>query len=447
MFWPKCDETDEKQKRRPRLEFYEQACAVDVVTKGCAEPPSICRRAVLDILGTELRTTCSCRGSDLAALYDCLEWQRLLWLNPCVVEAQRDFHRVQGNMAVVTAPSVISTTTGTSTTTTLTTMTRTLKSPTSVGVNRSTLQREEKEPWNPPTHSPDPRVAPDDEDHDVVDPPALPTRRPAVDLVASYTPRSPRRVCLLERPGGSVVEIAEGSGKRLYDEDDPDCSELCQCEASGVARCSISDCSLRKACGTGAATYSHATHAFQAYRGDCFCFSGSLVCAKPNPGQYSLPLGVFLFVGYSKIDERAMYQFTHLNVSKHLLGRLQKLMETPQEPENECRISIHDQDDENIILQVRLAELDVQRANESVTLEMLTNEKKHCWRAADELRNMINLRSIEVKEDELLSVVKVADVVTNLPEPRRSNGCHVSSQLSLIFTNAVLVFMLIARLP
>lgn len=109
------------------------------------------------------------------------------------VEAQRDFHRVQGNMAVVTAPSVISTTTGTSTTTTLTTMTRTLKSPTSVGVNRSTLQREEKEPWNPPTHSPDPRVAPDDEDHDVVDPPALPTRRPAVDLVASYTPRSPRR--------------------------------------------------------------------------------------------------------------------------------------------------------------------------------------------------------------------------------------------------------------
>ena len=69
---------------RPRLEFYVQACAVDIVTNGCAGPPSICRRAVLDILGTDLRTTCTCRGSDLAALYDCLEWQRLLWLNPCV---------------------------------------------------------------------------------------------------------------------------------------------------------------------------------------------------------------------------------------------------------------------------------------------------------------------------------------------------------------------------
>ena len=73
---------------RPRLEFYVQACAVDVVTKGCAGPPSICRRAVLDILGTDLRTTCTCRTAqqmgDMAAMYDCTEWQRLLWLNPCV---------------------------------------------------------------------------------------------------------------------------------------------------------------------------------------------------------------------------------------------------------------------------------------------------------------------------------------------------------------------------
>ena len=73
---------------KPRLEFYVQACAVDLVTKGCAGPPSVCRRAVLDILGTDLRTTCTCRAvslqADLAAMYDCVEWQRLLWLNPCV---------------------------------------------------------------------------------------------------------------------------------------------------------------------------------------------------------------------------------------------------------------------------------------------------------------------------------------------------------------------------
>ena len=75
---------------RPRLEFYVQACAVDMVTKGCAGPPSVCRRAVLDILGTDLRTTCTCpvHQPDLAAMYDCLEWQRLLWLNPCVGKFQ-----------------------------------------------------------------------------------------------------------------------------------------------------------------------------------------------------------------------------------------------------------------------------------------------------------------------------------------------------------------------
>lgn len=73
---------------KPRLEFYVQACAVDLATKGCAGPPSVCRRAVLDILGTDLRTTCTCRTAslqaDLVAMYDCVEWQRLLWLNPCV---------------------------------------------------------------------------------------------------------------------------------------------------------------------------------------------------------------------------------------------------------------------------------------------------------------------------------------------------------------------------
>ncbi len=66
-------------------------------------------------------------------------------------------------------------------------------------------------------------------------------------------------------------------------------------------RCSISDCSLRKACGTGAATYSHATHAFQAYRGDCFCFSGSLVCAKPNPGGVSFRFCRVLLNSYQNI--------------------------------------------------------------------------------------------------------------------------------------------------
>lgn len=69
---------------RSRLEYYEQSCAVDSVTKKCAGAPSECRAAMLGILGTELRTICACKGTDSSQLYDCLGWQRLLWVNPCV---------------------------------------------------------------------------------------------------------------------------------------------------------------------------------------------------------------------------------------------------------------------------------------------------------------------------------------------------------------------------
>lgn len=39
---------------------------------------------MLGILGTDLRTTCACKGTDMTQLYECLGWQRLLWVNPCV---------------------------------------------------------------------------------------------------------------------------------------------------------------------------------------------------------------------------------------------------------------------------------------------------------------------------------------------------------------------------
>lgn len=70
--------------RRLMLERFEQSCAVDNLTKKCAGPTDNCRRAMLGILGTELRITCACKGTDYVQLYECLGWQRLLWLNPCV---------------------------------------------------------------------------------------------------------------------------------------------------------------------------------------------------------------------------------------------------------------------------------------------------------------------------------------------------------------------------
>lgn len=67
-----------------KLEYYEQACAVDSVTKKCAGRPNGCRTAMVGILGTMLRTTCACQGTDPQYLYQCVGWRRLLWMNPCV---------------------------------------------------------------------------------------------------------------------------------------------------------------------------------------------------------------------------------------------------------------------------------------------------------------------------------------------------------------------------
>lgn len=69
---------------RARLEQYEQACAIDSSTLKCAGSPNNCRLAILGILGTPLRASCTCQNTDV--LYECLGWYRLLWLNTCVGE-------------------------------------------------------------------------------------------------------------------------------------------------------------------------------------------------------------------------------------------------------------------------------------------------------------------------------------------------------------------------
>lgn len=133
---------------RSKLEFFEQACSVDSVTKKCAGRPSSCRQALLGILGTVLRTTCACQGADQQLLYRCLGWRKLLWVNPCVgeflhlpinfldfkqksinfhlftVEAQKDFHMKRLAELGLLLPTTVTTMSTTSTTTTIRPTTR-----------------------------------------------------------------------------------------------------------------------------------------------------------------------------------------------------------------------------------------------------------------------------------------------------------------------------------
>ena len=73
-----------------RLRRYEQSCSADPDTKTCAAPYNQCRDAMVEILGTNLRTNCACSGTagDFRELFECIEYQRLFWVNPCVGELQ-----------------------------------------------------------------------------------------------------------------------------------------------------------------------------------------------------------------------------------------------------------------------------------------------------------------------------------------------------------------------
>ncbi|KAJ6639425.1 GDNF family receptor alpha-like, partial [Pseudolycoriella hygida] len=220
----------EDEECRGRLENYEQACAVDSVTKKCAGRASSCRSAMLGILGTPLRTSCACQGTEVQQLYKCMGWHRLLWLNPCVETA------LDNNI-------------------------------------------------EPPSDS---------------------------------MPET-----LLYNGNGNINESGGigGSGEQhlIYSLDDAECSELCSCGDTLTLTCHAL-CVPFNPCRTALAFYSHASPAYQAFRGRCLCYSGKFICMRPPPGEYSLPGGVFLMLGYSSTDEALLRPYTNLGVQDTIRG-------------------------------------------------------------------------------------------------------------------------------
>ena len=77
---------------RSKLISYKNACSIDTTSKRCLGSSHLCRQTMINILGTELRTTCACNGfaADFRELYKCIGWHRLLWVNPCVGKCTED---------------------------------------------------------------------------------------------------------------------------------------------------------------------------------------------------------------------------------------------------------------------------------------------------------------------------------------------------------------------
>lgn len=131
----------------------------------------------------------------------------------------------------------------------------------------------------------------------------------------------------------------------MYKYDDPDCSEVCECQIGKRLTCKVLDCIAKDACNTGVAFYSHASPFYRAHRGQCLCYSGSFVCSKPPKGKKStymetekniqffslldsdllLPSGVYLFLGYSLKDENLLKKVTGEGVME-TIGAIQGLV-------------------------------------------------------------------------------------------------------------------------
>lgn len=381
---------------RHRLEFYEQACAVDSDTRRCAGPTAECRRAVLGILGTQLRNLCTCAATGPRETYTCIDWQRILWFNPCVVEAQTDYHR---DMLSTLDPREELTTSANIAYTSIVT----------TGVISEPVQSNGNPSGTRPV---------------VIYPPSgttstLPTRAPRTTTTSTTTTTTttvPPKYCVKAHgPSEKEDYIMEGGGRRYYKSDE-ECSELCICHADEKLACSVLECVEAKPCETDFAVYAHAAPAYQAMRGECFCYSGSFICVRPEQKEYEVDYGVYLFLGYSKKEEKLLKPYTKTaSLVDAALVKLGKLVRDTAEIMNgtACKLDLIEHIGENIILQATLEEFDYTRDNMSAI--MLHKEKEECEDSVTEVKNMINEHDPEIRADMALSLLILAEVQVRVP--------------------------------
>ncbi|XP_060822776.1 uncharacterized protein LOC132910788 isoform X2 [Bombus pascuorum] len=410
----------EHEACKARLEYYEQNCAVDSVTKKCAGPTAECRKAMLGILGTELRSNCACKGTELTQLYDCLGWQRLLWVNPCVVESQKDYHaRRKHHHYPRTTTTTVSSTTKSPVSTTTVTMVEQVEDNKIPEVTRWTTT-EPTETWEITTTS---------------------STTISTTPSTTTTTTTPPRFCVVQRPRQSHQYIREGEGKRLYREDEPECSELCQCGEGEVLICNTI-CVDSSPCKTDFAFYNHEAPAYQAHRGPCLCYSGRFICMRPSPDAYSIPHGVFMFLGYSEKDESLLRRHNNLTVLD-AVSSLDNFMREEVNNQTVCTLFLYNATRENVIAVARLGtDNPPLNSSQAQSLQHLLRVKEECASMLQDLSDKINNKHHEVHTHPLLSIFKMAEVEVKLPYSNEVGGLSRSSSFLLV---AILLLLSLFR--
>ncbi|XP_050357026.1 uncharacterized protein LOC126777842 isoform X2 [Nymphalis io] len=451
---------------RIRLENYEQWCAVDAVTQGCAGSPAACRAAVVAVLGTQLRAACACRGTDFAQLYDCLGWQRLLWLNPCVVESQSDYHvKTYGSLHTTThfdngiryitlppEPPIHHRTT-----------THHHRHTTQHGTSQVNMMQENREELSPITTMSEQTVGPN-EVAQISEPvietttatttiatttttqTSTPTTSSTTTTTTTTTPRptttlEPAKYCIVQKPESDdqAQYIKMGETRRLYRSAElAECTDLCVCEASLQVSCKVA-CVPRAPCSSRLAHYSHAAPAYQAYRGRCYCYSGSFICMRPNPGEYKLPEGVYLLLGFSAVDEALLRPHTGLG-AEDAVRLLQQYLHIVHHGETNCTLTLFNISNENVIISASVPQKE-QDALREAGEGLLDREKEACIDVLKIVKSHINSQHEDISSHLLLSIFKIAEVDVVYPAPPSSAINSNGPNITLYIMISILTFI------
>lgn len=260
---------------------------------------------------------------------------------------------------------------------------------------------------------------------------------PATTTTTIPTTTLPPKYCEKRHANDNTIDyIKEGWGKRFYKNEE--CSELCLCHAEEKLACSVLECVEARPCETDYAVYTHAAPAYQASRGECFCYSGSFICVRPPQDSYSVNSGVFLFIGYSEAEEQLLRPYTKMNLVDAAMNKLGELVHESAQLMNgsECQLEVVSHIGENIILQAKLEEFEDSRDNMSAA--MLHKEKEACEKVVTEVGQKINSHAKEVREDMALSVLILAEVQVHVPPVPDDSTLAQCPHLLLLLLLAVL---------
>ncbi|KAK8379344.1 hypothetical protein O3P69_019320 [Scylla paramamosain] len=265
--------------------------------------------------------------------------------------------------------------------------------------------------------------------------PVTPTPTPHSATHAAATPStsttitpttSPTRACTMKDYNLKTVVIPEGTIKRFLKRDS-DCSQLCKCPVSDrgqepEANCITLSCVENKTCQTSRALYPHNTPYYLAYRGVCVCYAGKFICQKPEPGEYTLGPGIYLFLGYSRGEVEILEPHTSTNELEAI-----KVLESVliRDYGFQCELRTKHHIGENFIV---VAKLQMNPETYISPFVKQRKEKEVCAGPLEEIAKKINSRPRheDIRTDAILSMFVLAKVDVNLPEPHTSPS-HAST--------------------